>query len=189
LVFHSFQSVVVAIGGNGQDPATLTGSVFAIAHTLYQRGYDVQMYRHDQVSSSGAGAAFNEVVSAVRNRNVDYVAIIGFSWGGGATYELANGLKSNVAIQGQFTLTYTAYIDGITHGSITSERRLPPGSQYHDNVFQRTDWLLRGNRVNGANNLDVSRTSWGRGLGHTTIDDSPIVHVILVTNLTSRVIR
>lgn len=191
VVFHSFKSVVIAIGGYSQDPASVgdpTLGVFTIATKLYQQGYDVHMYAHDQVSSSGAGAAYNEVVAAVTWRNVDYVAIYGFSWGGGATYELAKGLQANASIQGQYTLPYTAYIDAITHNSIGSERRLPAASQYHDNIYQRRDWLLRGNSVSGANNLNVTNTSWGKKLLHTTIDDNATVQGIIVTNLTSRVV-
>lgn len=193
LVLHSFQSIVIAIGGNGQDPASsgaTSQSVFAIGANLYRQGYDVQLYRHDQVSSSGAGAAYDEVVRAVQSRNVDYVSIFGFSWGGGATYELAKGLQANTAIKSQYTLSYTAYIDAITHNSLSSERRLPPGTAYHDNIYQRRDWLLRGNSVTGANtNLNVTNTSWGKNLTHTTIDDNINVQNIIIDGVTSHVIR
>ena len=192
LVFHSFQSVVIAIGGNTQNPANVGDpnlGVFTIAANLYQQGYDPHMYAHDQVSSTGAGAAYNEVVSAVKNRNVDYVAIIGYSWGGGATYELAKGLQANTAIQGKWTLSYTAYIDGITHGWISSETRRPPGSRYHDNIYQRKDWLLKGNSVIGAVNLNVTNTTWGKNLVHTSIDDNAMVQSIIITNLGTHVVR
>jgi hypothetical protein len=192
LVFHDFQSIVIAIGGNNQDPAKVGDStlgVFTIAANLYQRGYDVHMYKHSDVSSSGAGAAYDEVVSAVNDRNVDYASIFGFSWGGGATYELARGLQANASIQGDFTMPYTAYIDAITHYGLSSERRLPPGTQYHDNIYQRRDWLLRGNSVSGANNLNVTNTSWGSRLVHTTIDDSANVQAIIIADLTAKVVR
>lgn len=193
VVLHTFRSVVVAIGGNGQNPANVGDpalGVFTIATTLYQQGYDVRMFSHDQVASNGTGAAYTEVVSAVTQRDVDYVAIYGYSWGGGATYELANGLKNNAALTGQFTLSYTAYIDAITHGWISAERRLPPGTQYNDNVFQRRDWLLKGNTVSGSNtNLNVTTTSWGSTLNHTGVDDHANVRAMIVTNLTGRVIR
>ena len=191
VVFHSFQSDVIVIGGNTQDPANVGDprlGAFTMGLTLYQQGYDVHLYAHNQVQSSGQGAAFNEVKSAVLKRNVDSVAIFGYSWGGGATYELAAGLKADASLAGQYQLQYTAYIDGIRHGSISAETRLPPGTQYHDNIFQRRDWLLRGNSVTGAKNLNVTNTTWGRNLVHTTVDDHTMVQSIIVSNLSLKLI-
>jgi hypothetical protein len=191
VLFHSFQSDVIVIGGNTQDPANVGDprlGVFAIGLTLYQQGYDVHLFSHSQVQSSGQGAAFNEVKSAVLNRNVDYVAILGYSWGGGATYELAAGLKADATMAGQYQLKYTAYIDGIRHGSISAETRLPALTQYHDNFYQRKDWLLKGNSVAGANNVNVTLTTWGKSLVHTTIDDNATLQGLLVNKLMTRIV-
>jgi hypothetical protein len=192
VLFHRFQSVVIAIGGNTQDPRNFGDSrlgAFTMGGTLYDRGYDVHLYAHDQVQSSGQGAAYNEVKNAVLNRNVDYVAIFGYSWGGGATYELSVGLKNTPVLAGKYQLTYTAYVDGIRHGSISAETRLPAGTQWHDNFYQRKDWLLRGNSVAGAkNNVNVTLTAWGKSLVHTTIDDHATLQSILVNNLMTRVV-
>ena len=128
VVFHSFQSVVIAIGGRTQDPRKFGDpnlGTFTMGGTLYQKGYDVHLYAENMVKSTGSGAAYDEVVSAVSKRNVDYVAIFGYSWGGGATYELSVGLKNNTAIAGQYQLQYTAYVDGIRHNLLSAERRLP----------------------------------------------------------------
>ena len=60
VVFHSFQSIVVAIGGNTQNPANFGDprlGIFTVGGTLYQQGYDVHLFAHGQVSSSGQGAA------------------------------------------------------------------------------------------------------------------------------------
>ena len=190
-MFHSFQSVVIAIGGRSQDPSKFGDpnlGTFTMGGTLYQNGYDVHLYSHDKVQSSGLGAAYNEVVSAVAKRNVDYVAIFGYSWGGGATYELTVGLKNNTAIARQYQLQYTAYIDGIRHNTISAERRLPVATKYHDNFYQRKDWLLRGNSITGAINVNVTTTTWGKNLTHTTIDDSLTLQSQLVNNLMTRVI-
>lgn len=191
VVFHSFRSIVIAIGGNTQDPSKFGDpnlGTFTMAGTLYNQGYDVHMFAHGAVKSSGQGAAYNEVVSAVLKRNVDYAAIFGYSWGGGATYELASGLKANTALKpAGFQLQYTAYVDGIKHGSTMAETRLPVGTAYHDNFYQRKELLLRGNAVTGANNVNVSQTSWGSALKHTTIDDHATLRSQLLANLTSRV--
>jgi len=191
VVFHRFQSVVIAIGGNSQDPTNFGDpqlGAFTMAGTLYDKGYDVHMYAHSQIQSNGQGAAYNEVKSAVLERNANYVAIYGYSWGGGATYELSAGLKNTPALAGKYQLQYTAYVDGIRHYSLSSETRLPAGTQYHDNFYQRKDWLLRGNSVIGANNVNVTLTSWGKNLVHTTIDDNATLQNLLVTNLMTKVI-
>ena len=123
------------------------------------------------------------------SRNVNYVAILGYSWGAGATYELAAGLSADPQLIGQYELKYTAYVDGIRHDSFfTAERRKPVATQYHDNIYQRRDWLLKGDSVTGANNLNVTSTSWGKSLVHTTIDDNSTVQLTLVTNLTTRLV-
>jgi hypothetical protein len=191
IVFHSFQSVVIVIGGRFQNPANFGDpdlGVYTIGGTLYDQGYDVHLFAHGDVNSAGQGAAFNEVASAVQSRNVDYVAIFGYSRGGGATVDLANGLKNNSILAGQYQLSYTAAIDGIQNTGRISERRLPPLTVFHDNIYQRRDLLTRGDSVPGASNLNVTETSWGRNLRHTTIDDSPTVQAMVVNNLTAKVI-
>jgi hypothetical protein len=183
---------VSEIGGFGDNPAEVGTpglGIFNIGLSLYQQGYDVELYSHDQVNSNGTGAAYNEVVSAVTKRHVTSVAIVGFSWGGGAEYQLAAGLQANATLHGLYTLSYTAYIDGITHYSLSAEQRLPPGTAYHDNIYQRKDWLLKGNTVAGANNLNVTSTTWGSSMVHTTIDDSPMVQSIIIIDLSARVVR
>lgn len=191
VVFHSFQSLVVAIGGNSQDPRNVGDprlGIFTIASTLYDSGYDVQLFAHNQIQSNGHGAAYDEVTSAVLNRNVDYVGILGYSWGAGATYELAKGLAANGALApAGYHLQYTAYVDGIRHYSLRAETRKPVATQYHDNYYQRKDWLLRGNNVSGANNVNVTKTTWGKQLVHTTIDDNATLQSQLVNNLKARV--
>ena len=108
--------------------------------------------------------------------------------GGDATYELSVGLKNNTAIAGQYQLQYTAYVDGIRHNLLSAERRLPVNTKYHDNVYQRKDWLLKGDSVTGANNVNVTNTTWGKNLVHTTIDDNLTLQNTLVNNLMTRVI-
>lgn len=192
VVFHSFQSIVVAIGGNTQDPARVGDSTlgtFTMGRTLYQQGYDVHLFAHGAVQSTGRGAVYDEIVSAVTKRNVDYVGIFGYSWGGGATRDLANALKGTTSLAAAgYRLQYTAYVDGIRHNSISAETRLPPGTAYHDNFYQRKDTLLKGNSVAGATNINVTQTTWGRQLVHTTIDDNATLQQALIGKLMSRMI-
>lgn len=190
VAFHRFSSLVVAIGGNTQDPGRAGEpglGIFEIAEQLYDSGQDVRMFAHGAVKLNGRGAAYDEVVRAVSQRNVDDVAIVGYSWGGGATRDLAAALQSNRALrQAGYRLAYSASIDGIRHGSISSETRLPPGSLAHDNLFQRRDPLLRGAAVVGAWNLNVNDTVWGAELRHTTIDDADELQALIVDRLMAR---
>jgi len=190
LVFHSFQSIVVAIGGNTQDPTKVGDpnlGTFTMGRTLYTKGYDAYLFAHDQIQSTGRGAAYDEVVNAVLKRNVDNVAIFGYSWGGGATYELSVGLAANASLAtAGYKLQYTAYVDAIRHGSITAETRKPASTALHDNYFQRRDLLLRGSSVTGANNVNVNKTTWGSSLVHGTIDDHPTLQTLIVDKLITR---
>jgi hypothetical protein len=70
-----------------------------------------------------------------------------------------------------------------------SPRQFRPGTLYADNVYQRHDWLLRDNYVAGANNLNVSTTTWGQTLVHTTIAESPNVPTLIETDLANHVVR
>ena len=192
VVFHSFRSVVIAIGGNSQDPSGFGDpnlGTFTMAGALYDQGYDVHMFAHDKVTSTGRGAAYNEVVSAVLKRNADNVAIFGYSWGGGATYDLTKALAANTKLApAGYKLVFTAYVDGIRHNAISAEARLPVGTAYHDNFYQRNDFLLEGNSVAGAHNTNVTQTTWGKSLTHTTIDDSPTLQSRLLSHLITRVV-
>ena len=94
----AFTSVVIALGGENQqpsDPPSSGDGMFNIAATLYGMGYDVHMYDEDDVGSSGAGPTYDEVVRAVSSRGIGIVSIFGYSHGGGSTHDLANRLDDN----------------------------------------------------------------------------------------------
>jgi len=192
----SFTSVIIALGGENQvpsDPPDPNHGMFNIAATLYGMGYDVHMYDEDDVNSSGAGAAYDEVVRAVGGRGIHIVSIYGYSHGGGSTHDLAERMNNNHASIGTFTVPYTAYVDGIGNSSdidITSETDLPPGTQYHVNYYQRNDFFIKGNNVPGADvNVNVTSTPWGSGLDHGAIDDHPNVRDGVLQPLLLRVPR
>jgi cysteine-rich repeat protein len=176
--FVPFTSIVVALGGENQtpdDPPSSNDGMFNIAKTLYGMGYDVHMYDEDDVSSSGSGPVYNEVVRAVQGRGIGIVAVFGYSHGGGSTHDLANRLDDNRGSIGTFSIDYTAYVDGIRNSSdidITSEDRLPPSTAYHVNYYQREDLFIRGDSVSGANvNVNVGDQPWGGGVDHGSCDD------------------
>jgi hypothetical protein len=182
--FYSFTSVVIALGGEGQVPADPplepdNHGTFQVAITLYQRGYDVHMYDEDVVVGNGAGAAYDEVVSAVRDRGVSSIAIYGYSHGGGSTNDLAARLVDNAGTIGAFSIDFTAYVDGIDNDSdidIGTETELPPSTRYHANYYENPGcgiFELCGGPISGADfDLNVNTTAWGATLGHFTIDDA-----------------
>ncbi len=177
-LFYPFTSIVIALGGENQspsDPPDGNHGMFNVARDLYAMGYDVHMYDEDDVSSSGAGPAYDEVVRAVSQRGIGIVSVFGYSHGGGSTYDLVERLATNAGSIGPFTLPYTAYVDAIENDSdidIESERRLPFGTAYHVNYYQREDFFIRGNSVPGANvDVNVNSTPWGSGIEHTGVDD------------------
>lgn len=200
--FFPFSSVVIALGGENQVPADpplepTNHGTFQLAITLYRiDGYDVHMYDEDVVPSSGAGAAYNEVVSAIQRRAVTHVAIYGYSHGGGSTNDLARRLDTNRASIGAFSLDFTGYVDGVDNDSdfdIDPETALPPTTGYHANYYQHPGCSfpqLCGGPIAGADlNVNVTATPWGSSLTHFTIDDAPNVLQGIRDLLTAHVAR
>lgn len=193
--FQAFAGIVIALGGESQvpgDPTLDPGNhgTFDIAITLYQLGYDVHMYDEDVVSSTGAGAAYNEVVRAVRDRAVASVAIYGYSHGGGSTVDLAVRLDQNRATIGTFSIDFTAYVDGIRNNSdidIATETQLPP-TNYHANYYEHPGCgflQLCGGPIVGAD-LNMN---FGSTYTHFQIDDAPEVKSDLLNRLVTHVVR
>jgi len=161
--FYPFTSVVIALGGEDQDeadPADANHGMFQLAVDLFEQGYDVHMYNEDAVGNNGAGAVYDEVVSAIQNRNVTRVAIYGYSHGGGSTHDLAERLDDNRGTIGTFTISLTAYIDAVAQPFAYQENRRPPGSAYHINYFQV-----------GVGGLDTSVPFYDYGLDGGPIDN------------------
>jgi hypothetical protein len=195
LNLHAFTSIVIALGGEDQVPADPPSEpdnhgTFQVAIELYQRGYDVHMYDEDVVSASGAGAAYDEVVSAIRDRGVGSVAVFGYSHGAGSTNDIARRLDDNRGSIGTFSIGFTGYVDGIDNDSdidIGTETALPPSTGYHANYYENPGcgfFALCGGPIAGADfDLDVTSTAWGSGLGHFTIDDAPEVKTGLIDQL------
>lgn len=182
--FYSFHSVVIGLSGEVLFWTDfLDSGMFDAANELYWRGYDVHYYDEDVVDANGAGAAYDEVVRAVRDRGVTHVGIYGHSHGGGSTHDLAGLLNANRGAIGTFTIDFTAYVDAIENSSdydTDSETRLPPSTLYHMNYFETNDPFLVGGVVTGANeNLNVNTTGWGQNLDHGAIDnDSHVINAI-----------
>ncbi|MBW3539809.1 MAG: hypothetical protein KY476_06025 [Planctomycetes bacterium] len=117
LTFRPFLSTAIFLGGENQDPSDPIPTehagnygLFQTAIEEYRNGYDVHMFNEDHVAATGAGAAFEEVVSAIRDRVVTEVAIVGYSHGAGSTYHLSRALSGNRHILPPFQLVFSSYI-------------------------------------------------------------------------------
>lgn len=169
-------------GGRNQkpsDPPLADEGIFVLGKRLYaEDGYDVHMYKYSDVVP-----AFNEVASAVNSRCVTQVSILGYSWGAGATYELASWLtwdseRTHRQIIRAYTIAFTAYIDAIAWRSAfppTAQTERPPSSQFNVNFYQPTGLAhgeptkLTAGHVDDVN-VNVNR-DWGLSLTHNTIED------------------
>ncbi len=192
VVFHAFTSVIVVLGGEGQDPADPVlepnnHGIFRFAISEYRKGYDVYMYNEDVVNSYGEGAAYTEVKQAIQRRGVSRVGIIGYSHGGGSTHDLAARLMAHQTEIGQFAIVFTSYIDAIRNDSdvkTAPETRRPPGSLYHVSQWQTTG-VIDGAPSNADD--DLNRDSLG--VTHYTIDDNQLVLEFLTMRFEQKVTR
>jgi hypothetical protein len=199
VVFHTFSSIAMALGGEGQvpsDPPDANSGTFVVAVDLYRAGYDVHMYDEDNVSSSGTGAVHDEVVTAVQHRGVAQIAIFGYSHGGGSTHDLAQRLESNRATIGFFDIVFTSYVDAVRNSSdvdVNQELRRPPGTLYHLNHYQVGSFFqdlgLDGGPVTNSHpaptGLNVETTPWGAGSTHFEVDDYIEVRSRIIADLTA----
>lgn len=202
LVFHAFESLVVALGGEGQTPGLPLDpnhGTFVVATELYERGYDVLMRDEDHVTANGSGAVYTEVVNAIQHRGVETLAIFGYSHGGGSTYDLCERLDAFRGSIGTFSIAFTSYVDGVENDSDTDldkELRRPPSSGYHANHWQVgsfADFFLDGGPVPSSaptpSGLDVETIFWGVGATHFLVDDYGQVRDFMLANLEPRVGR
>jgi len=202
VTFHTFDHIVVALGGEGQVPVTpvdTNAGTFVVANDLYEAGFDVHMYDEDVVSADGSGAAYDETVTAIRDRGVSEVAVYGYSHGGGSTYDLADRLDVNRAAIGVFEIRYTSYVDSVSNNSDVDtgqELRRPPSAGFHLNHYQHGSFFedlgLDGGPVPNSNppptGLDVETTPWGATSTHFQVDDFIQVRDLIVSSLAGEVI-
>jgi hypothetical protein len=191
--FYPFSSVVVLFEGEFGDPADppQTG-ISQLALDIYQNGYDVHLYNEPDAGDPDTEIdAFNEIENAAPNRQANSVAIIGYSHGGGSTFNVSEALDNDPTA---FNLNFTAYIDAVTQDAITQENRRPVNSAFHVNYYQEgslADGWLDGGPIDnppGAD-LEVNVDDPVATETHTTIDDDASVHEGITTRLYQRINR
>ncbi|HKQ47911.1 MAG TPA: hypothetical protein VJZ71_07580 [Phycisphaerae bacterium] len=199
LRFHTFRSIVMSLGGEGQVPSVPVDpnhGTFVVATALYEQGYDVHIYDEDNVSADGNGAVYNEVVTAVADRLIDEVSIYGYSHGGGSTYDLSERLDNNRPGIGVFEIVATSYVDAVENDSdidVSQELRRPPSTGYHANHYQVgtfSDFFLDGGPVPnsdpGPSGLNVETIFWGVGATHYVVDDYSQVRDFIEMGIATR---
>ncbi|MEM4302133.1 MAG: hypothetical protein QW570_08535, partial [Candidatus Caldarchaeum sp.] len=193
LTFRAYTSMVVVFGGKGQMPeeyfkyASNYGT-YRLALDLYrEHGYDVYAY----LPNPGSSAALEEIRIASQKRGVRSLGIIGYSWGGGLTYELSTELVS-LQRDGRLPLAFdvdlTAYIDAVRFKRASPEERPPLWTRYHMNFYQVSLTDLHGARMQGPGPYEELNLT---GLhDHYTIDDEArLVHSRIKERLSTYVRR
>jgi hypothetical protein len=207
VTFHTFHTAVVAFGGDTQVPADPVLSpknhgVFSTAIELYNQGYDVRMYNEANVGYFTTGTAFDEIVNSINyqgyNNSSDPfghngVALFGYSQGAGAVYNLSEALETasnplNGTIKEVFSVSFTAYIDGIQHVGASAETRRPRLSEFHLNQYQ-TNGIVHGEPIADLHDQDEEQNVTALLLGHKTVDDDPGVLDLLKRRLKQKVTR
>ena len=193
--FHAYDSIVIGISGEdwwfaGGD--YLGNGMFDVATNLYELGYDIHYYDEDDVEQNG-GIAYTEITNAIQKRAVSKVGLYGHSHGGGSVFYIAERLNNNRTNLNSFALDVAVYVDAIENeGSLDTDPQTnyPPSSEYLANYYETnsaTDpsvMYLDGAPIPGANiNMNVNTTSWGRALGHTTIDASTNIHWLVTDRI------
>jgi hypothetical protein len=165
IVFHTFTSLTIALGGFQQVPGVPTDpnhGMFLIADQLYEEGYDVMKFDEDEVAAGfggqapGEGIPYDEVQNAVNNRFIEDIALLGYSQGGGSVYNLSDWMDSQNTFGDldAYNLVFTTYLDAVRDDGPAAEDRLPVNTQWHLNLFQDAEptdpLLLDGTNVPGS---------------------------------------
>jgi hypothetical protein len=185
IVFHTFTSLTIALGGFTQVPSIPTDpnhGMFVIADRLYSEGYDVRKFDEDEVAAgfaapAGSGIPYDEIENAVNNRFIENISLLGYSQGGGSVYNLSNWLdeRNSVGDIGPYNLVFTAYVDAVRDDGPLAEDRLPVSTQWHLNLYQRINDVLDGTSVAGSDedlNVEESPLFPFVDISHTDIDNA-----------------
>ena len=192
LQFHTFRSIVIILGGEDQAPTVPrdisqnTQGIFVLGDHFYETGYDAHSYDEDNVFNDlgnprGSGPVFDEVEDAVASREVENIAILGYSHGGGSTFDLAWRIDD----QEVGNIVFTSYIDAIENDTrIDQDPEIlrPPGSNFHVNDWQPNPTPVAGGlgEVNGAPTTNADENREWPNEDHGTIDNEQTVHSTII---------
>jgi len=152
-------------------------------------GYRVKLYSStpNNILANGDGRASDEFDDALFDGVQDF-AILGHSYGGGATFLLADNVRFATNPGGIVAnLRYTGYVDAIQLASLSvAEVRRPPNSLWHENYYQEFPGI-HGQGI-PTSNVDhrVTNAEHGSVISHTTIDNSIYVHTQVVNSIKNK---
>jgi hypothetical protein len=129
------------------------------------------------------------IVSAVNERGVDHVAIMGYSWGGGDTYLLTRHIANRLSddFQRTFDIPFAAYIDAIAKPEDHPETNRPMFSLFHVNQYEANERAFDPDGApSGADDIVYDYTST---LTHYSIDDDTVVLGTIALWLRRKVVR
>lgn len=197
--YHTFRTLWIVCGGNGQNPVDTDGDgsigdfvgggpnregIFDVAQNSYNTGWNVLPFDEEDVDAF-ADVPYTVITQAVDWGQVDWFGIMGYSQGGGATH---------VLIERTFDDGYVpamgVWVDAVDHDGALEENDWPSEVLYLLNIFEDNDLLLDGGPVTNADErfpgteyeeVDVTNL----GLNHTSIDDSPFVHNLIRIRINS----
>ncbi|MBP1590254.1 MAG: hypothetical protein ILO10_08690 [Kiritimatiellae bacterium] len=196
--FYPFTSIVIVFEGefgNPHDDPPLTG-MSQLALEMYQRGYDVHAYDEPDIidDENTEEMAVAEILSALFERNVTHIVLVGYSHGGGSVYDISERLS--LETQPPILLAMTAYIDAISQPLLntTAEIRRPISSNWHLNYYQsRAPWyafdLHGGASVPAGAGFELDLDAAGESVSHMSIDSNPAVLMGVLNHLEERVER
>lgn len=139
--------------------------------------------------------------NALSNRGVTFVAIFGYSWGGGATYNLTaqvDALRPAIA----FSIDFTAYVDAVIQDHLLGAPQMmwPEGTAWHLNIYQPNDLIELGGGPMPENDPDPAHRAdedintetdagFTQGLDHYSIDNDDSVQTRLKNRLREHVAK
>ena len=216
--FHTFTSVVAVFGGRTQNPMDTDGDgsigdpvgggpnregIFDLAQNLRDTGWNVLAFDSTNSDTNTViDVAYNEIVNEISYQNVGNpvetgggVAIMGYSWGGGAAHDLIERLWNDF----DYIVLYGVHLDAVVHGSFlaTPETDWPNEAFYLLNIYQSNAFLhgaaIDPNDVTpGATLEDIDTTTapgFPGNLNHSTIDDDPQVQARILLRLNQLMFR
>ena len=214
LRFHSFKSLIVAFGGLNQNPVDTDGDgsigdpvqggpnregIFDIAQSMYDTGWDVLAFGQAD-ETVGVDVPSTEIVNARQQRFVERHAVIGYSYGGGATHDLIEGLidedNDNDGDPDDILTFVGVFLDAVDQFGINAENDWPAIAIYLLNIYSQINEPgvgdLGGADINddevltGAALEEINTTTnpgWNNTLDHYSIDDDLQVQQLIRTRL------
>ena len=187
-----------AAGGGIFEADPIPHGTTTIARNLVSAGLDVSYYTPAMFqSTTNQAAVLNDLDTLVQGNRESVIALVGYSHGGGAVWQLADAMSRHAWPAAAPTLAFTGYVDAVQNSNSFNpftESRRPAGAARHANYYQTNRFdnsALIGAATAGSTSVDVNRDFSafrdpisGLIIDHLSIDNHPDV----IQDLTERLI-